>query len=93
MILGFGATVMLLGRYLFKRFGEKPAIGYIFYPIAFPIAAALIFSPLSSFLMHLKPFFPRGSFAECIMLAFYKIIPAILLIVFWRSNLRSGEYP
>jgi len=99
MILGFGAAVVLLGRYLFAKSGEKPAVSYVFYPFGFLLALGLIVCPpIMGFLIRLAPFYAKGSVGEWIMLVVWLVIPAVFLLAFWRGKMKGGlslktDYP
>lgn len=99
LLCGWSAATLLAGRYWYARSGGKPAVGYLYPPLAMLAALALICSPLSKFLLWLAPFFGRGSFAEWIMLGFFIVFPTVLLFVYLlKGKVKSGlslrqDYP
>jgi hypothetical protein len=98
LICGWGAAFLLVGRAWFTRSGEKPFIGYLYPLLGMLAALVLIVSPVSNFLLWLAPIFQRGSSAEWVMLAFFLILPGVLLLTLWRGRMRSGmslkrDYP
>jgi hypothetical protein len=89
LIMLFGSTCILIGRWWFKRSGNNPIVGYI-YPFITMIAALLLMiSPISNFLLWLGPIFQKGSVAEWIMLAFHLLVPTALLLFVWRGRMTS----
>ena len=87
LIMLYGSACILLGRWWYRKSGYKTLIG-ILYPILSMIAALLLMiSPISSLLLWLGPFMPKGSSAEWIMLAFHLLVPTALLIFIWRGRM------
>jgi hypothetical protein len=89
LIMLYGSTYVLLGRWWFRRSGYNPVIGYVYPYIAFVLALITMVSPASQLLLWLAPFFAKGSFAEWIMLAFHLAFPTFLLIYFWRGKMKT----
>ncbi|MFI9380454.1 hypothetical protein [Kutzneria sp. NPDC052558] len=88
-LVGYAATFFLLGRWWHRKSGYAKAVGYV-YPVAAALAALLcMFSPITSFLLYLTPFFAPGSPAEVVMLAVLLVVPAVLLALFWRGRMSA----
>jgi hypothetical protein len=89
LIMLFGTTCILIGRWWYKRSGYKRWVG-ILYPFLSMFAALLLMiSPISSFLLWLQPFFQKGSIAEWIMLAVHLLVPTALLLFVWRGRMTA----
>ena len=89
LIMLYGATCLLLGRWWYRKSGYKPIVGYL-YPLISMIAALLLMiSPLSSFLLWLGPIFEKASQVEWVMLAFHLAFPTLLLIILWRGRMKT----
>jgi hypothetical protein len=89
LIMLYGSTCILIGRWWYKRSGYKPVIGII-YPFISSIAALLLMiSPISNFLLWLQPIFSKGSSSEWVMLVFHLVVPTALLIFLWRGKMTS----
>ncbi|HTX93242.1 MAG TPA: carotenoid biosynthesis protein [Anaerolineales bacterium] len=89
LILMYAAVYLLLGRAWFKRSGYKPVVGYVYPFLAILLALITLVTPLSQFLLWLAPFFTKGSSAEWIMLAFFLLLPTVLLAGFWRGRMKQ----
>jgi hypothetical protein len=89
LIMLYASIYYLIGRWWFRRSGYRPVIGYIYPFLATLLALLTLVSPLSQFLLWLGPFFRKGSSAEWVMLAFHLILPAVLLVVFWRGRMKT----
>ncbi|NMB61950.1 MAG: hypothetical protein GYA18_06380 [Chloroflexi bacterium] len=89
LIMLYGTTCLLVGRWWYKKSGFRPLVGYL-YPIITMIASLLLMiSPLSNFLLWMGPFFQKGQPSEWVMLAFHLMIPCALLIFLWRGKMAS----
>lgn len=87
LIMLYGATCILVGRWWHRRSGYSPVVGVV-YPFLASIAALLLMiSPISNFLLWLGPLFQKGGPIEWIMLAFHLIVPAVLLVFLWRGKM------
>jgi len=98
LICGWGATFLMIGRRLFERSSERKVVGYLYPPIAMLVSLVVVVSPLSNFLLWLGPFFHRGSITEWVMLGFFLLFPAALLLAGWRGRMAGGlslgqDYP
>jgi hypothetical protein len=89
LIMLYASAFYLVGRWWFRRCGYKPLVGYIYPLLATLLALLTMISPLSQFLLWLGPFFPKGSNAEWVMLAFQLVFPLVLLAVLWRGRMKS----
>jgi hypothetical protein len=89
LIMLYGAACLLIGRWWYRKSGYRPVVGVIYPFLAMIAALLLMISPLSNFLLWLGPIFQKGSPAEWIMLAFHLILPAALLIFFWRGKMTA----
>jgi hypothetical protein len=91
LLCGYAALALLAGRYLFKRSGYTPWVGYV-YPAAAMIAALglIVLAPVSQFLLWLAPFFTKGSVGEWIMFAVYLAVTLVVLAVFWRGRMKAA---
>ena len=89
LMIALAAASIYLGRWLFKKSDYNKAVGYIYPFGATLLALLLLISPLSGFVLWLGPFFAQGGFNELFMLAFWLILPVILLLVFWRGRMKK----
>jgi hypothetical protein len=90
LIMLYGSTYLLIGRWWFRRSGYRLIVGYI-YPFAGILLALItMVSPLSQFLLWLAPFFAKGSNAEWVMLAFHLAFPTALLAILWGGRMKSA---
>ena len=87
LIMLYGTTCILIGRWIYRKSGYKPLVGYIYPPVALIAALVLMVSPISRFLLWLEPLLRKGSVAEWIMLGVWLILPTILLVVYWRGKM------
>jgi hypothetical protein len=88
LLCGYAALTILLGRYWFRKSGERRLVGYLYPILAMLAALGLIVAPTSRFLLWLAPFFGKGSFAEWIMLSVHLLLPTVLLFALWRGRMR-----
>jgi hypothetical protein len=99
LLCGFAAGMILFGRWWFKKSGYKKAVGYIYPVLAMLISLGVLVTKYSSnFLLWLGPFMAKGSISEYIMMGFYLVFAAALLLFFWRGRMLNGisfkeEYP
>jgi hypothetical protein len=90
LIMFYGATFILLGRWWFQRSGYKAWVSY-----AYPLGAALLalvamVTPLSQALLWLGPMYSKGSNAEWVMLGFHLVFPLLLLGFLWRRKVKRA---
>ncbi len=98
LIMLYGSIYILLGRKIFQRSGYQSWVGYAYPILAMLLALITLATPLSQFLLWLAPFGRKGSVAEWIMLAFFLILPSILLLFAWRGKMNrafvlSADWP
>ncbi len=89
LIMLYGTTCLLVGRWWYKKSGYRPLVGYIYPLITMVVSLLLMISPLSNFLLWMGPFFQKGQTIEWVMLAFHLMIPCALLIFLWRGKMTS----
>jgi hypothetical protein len=90
LLCGYAAVTILIGRYLFRRSGYKPWVGYAYPAAALFAALLLIVSPLSQFLLWLAPFFSKGSAGEWIMLGVHGAATLAVLLFVWRGRMKAA---
>lgn len=89
LLTGYASMFFLLGRWWHRRSGYSSVVGYV-YPVLASIASLLVlFSPISSFLLFLSPFFAPGGVNEWVMLAVFLVVPVALLALFWRGRMTT----
>ncbi len=86
LIMLYGTSMLLIGRWWYRKSGYKPIVGYIYPIITMFIALLLMISPLSNFLLWLGPIFAKGGNIEWYLLGFHFLVPTLLLIIFWRGR-------
>lgn len=89
LIMFYGATCLLLGRYWYEKSGYRPLVGYLYPFLAMFLALLLMISPLSQFLLWLGPFFEKGQPVEWILLIFHLTVPSLLLALLWRGKMAA----
>jgi hypothetical protein len=87
LIMLYGATCLLIGRWWYRKSGYRPIVGLLYPFIAMIAALLLMISPISNLLLWLGPLFQKGGSIEWIMLAFHLAAPAALLIFLWRGRM------
>jgi hypothetical protein len=87
LIMLYGSTCLLIGRWWYRKSGYKPVVGYVYPFIAMIAALLLMISPISNLLLWLGPVFQKGSPIEWILLGFHLIIPSVLLVFLWRGRM------
>jgi Protein of unknown function (DUF422). len=93
LIMLYGSIFILAGRWLFRKSGFKPWVGYT-YPFAAMILALItMVTPVSQFLLWLAPFGSKGSNTEWVMLAFHMVFPILLLVLVWRGKMKDSFVP
>jgi hypothetical protein len=93
LIMLYGSIFILAGRWLFRKSGFKPWVGYT-YPFAAMILALItMVTPVSQFLLWMAPFGSKGGNAEWVMLAFHLIFPTFLLVFIWRGRMKNPFTP
>ncbi|QRN83539.1 hypothetical protein JR338_01940 [Chloroflexota bacterium] len=86
LIMFYASVCLLIGRSLYKKSGEKLIVGLVYPVLAMVISLLLMFSPLSTFLLWLEPFYAKGEFIEWVLLAFHLIFPSVLLLILWKAQ-------
>ena len=89
LIMLYGTTCLLVGRWWYKKSGYRPLVGYIYPLITMVVSLLFMINPLSNFLLWMGPFFQKGQTSEWVMLAFHLMIPCALLIFLWRGKMTS----
>lgn len=89
LIMLYGSTCLLIGRWWYKKSGYKTIVGILYPFITMFAALLLMISPISNFLLWLGPFFQKGQSIEWVMLAFHLLVPAALLVFLWRGRLKN----
>lgn len=87
LIMAYSATMLLVGRWLYRRSGERLWVGIVYPPVSMIVALGLMASPLSALLLWFGPVFARGGAVEWVMLALHLGVPLLLIGLFAR---RSG---
>ena len=88
LLCGYAAAFLLLGRWWYRKSNFSFAVGYLYPVLAMLAALGLLVTPLSNFLLWLAPFMEKGSISEWIMMIFYLLSAAVLLIVIWRGRMQ-----
>jgi hypothetical protein len=91
LIMFYGATCLLIGRWWYQKSGYRPLVGYAYPFIAMFAALLLMISPISQLLLWLGPVFQKGQSIEWVLLAFHLLIPTALLIFLWRGKM-TGRF-
>jgi hypothetical protein len=97
LVLFCSTITFTIGRYLYKKSGYKPAVGYL-YPILGALAAlGMLFSPLSSLFIDATYPLKIGAAVEWITLSFWSLIGFIGILI-WRFRMKSpltfpGDWP
>ena len=89
LIMLYGSTCILLGRWWYQRSGHNKGVGILYPFLSMIVALLLMISPLSNFLLWLQPFMQKGSIAEWIMLGIHLLIPVLLLLFLWRGRMTA----
>ncbi|MCK5811687.1 MAG: carotenoid biosynthesis protein [Clostridiales bacterium] len=87
-LMFYYATLILLGRYLYKKSKEKTSVGIAYITIA-PIAGVLlIVSPINRFLLFLYPIFPlfKNRVAEISMLSLIMIVSMVIMFIYRKRG-------
>lgn len=87
LLCGIASAFLLLGRWLYKKSDYRDWVGYLYPVLAMILSLGVLVSPLSRFLLWLEPFMEKGSVAEVIMMAFYFVLGAVVLAVFWHGQM------
>jgi len=87
LIMLYGTLCLLIGRWWHKKAGYNTLVGILYPFIAMFAALLLMISPLSRLLLWLGPIFQKGQSIEWFLLAFHLLVPAGLLIYFWRGKM------
>lgn len=87
LIMLYASTCLLLGRWWFRRSGERALVGIVYPFLSMLGALLLMVSPLSRFLLWLWPVFRPGGSAEWVVLAADLLVPIALLAVLWRGRM------
>ena len=90
IIMLYSSTVLLIGRYLYKKSGYKKIIGYAYPFVGMLIALLTMMSPVSRFLLWLEPFGQVQTNAEWVMFVAWLVIPIALLVFVWRGRMRGA---
>jgi len=88
LLCGYAAAFLLLGRYWYKKSGEKKIVGIFYPPLCMLAGLVTMCSPLSAFLLWLGPWFTKGGWTEYLMLGLCFATFFALLIV-WRGRMRD----
>jgi hypothetical protein len=86
LLCGYAAAFLLLGRYWYKKSGEKQIVGVLYPPLCMLAGLIAMCSPLSSFLLWLGPLFNKGGWTEYLMLGLC-FVAFIAILVFWRGRM------
>lgn len=89
LIMLYGSTCLLIGRWWYRKSGCRPLVGYLYPFLSMICALLLMISPISNLLLWLGPVFQKGQAVEWIMLAFHLLVPTALLIFLWRGKMTS----
>jgi hypothetical protein len=88
LLCGYAAAMILLGRWWFKKSGYKKIVGYVYPVLAMLISLGILVTKYTSnFLLWLEPIMTKGSISEYIMMGFYFVFTAVLLLIFWRGRM------
>jgi hypothetical protein len=90
LIMLYGATCLLVGRWWYRKSGYRPIVGCVYPFVAMLAALLLMISPISNLLLWLGPFFQKGSSIEWTMLAFHLAVPSALLVFLWRGKMTKS---
>jgi hypothetical protein len=90
LIMLYGSTCLLIGRWWYRKSGYRPVVGYAYPFIAMIAALLLMISPISNLLLWLGPVFQKGSSIEWIMLLFHLVVPAALIVFLWRGRMTKN---
>jgi len=88
LLCGYAAVFLLLGRYWYKKSGEKQIVGVLYPPLCMLAGLVTMCSPLSGFLLWLEPWFTKGVWTEYLMLGLCFMAFFALLII-WRGKMRE----
>ena len=93
LLCGYAAAFILLGRWWFRRSGERPSVG-VAYPVLTLLAAlAVMVSPLSAFLLWfggswgLPSYVEQGGWSEYVLLGL-ALAAMLAVVVAWRGRMR-----
>lgn len=89
LILGYGSAFILLGRWWFRRSGEKAWVGVVYPILATLLALGVLVSPLSALILWLGPWLQKGSWSEYVGLA-VSLAAFLAVLVTWRARMRRS---
>ena len=89
LIMLYGATCLLIGRWWYRKSGYRPVVGCVYPFLAMLAALLLMISPISNLLLWLGPVFQKGSSIEWMLLAFHLAVPTALLVFLWRGRMTT----
>lgn len=87
LIMLYASGCLLLGRWWYRRSGERPIIGVVYPFLGVIVALLLMVSPLSRFLLWLAPVLAQGGVGEWVMLSVHLAVPTVLLVWLWRGRM------
>jgi hypothetical protein len=90
LIMGYSSALLLLGRYLFKKFEYRKSVGYVYPFIAMPVALLLMKSPISRFLLYGEPFGHAKTNSEWVFFILWLVVPILILVFVWKGKMKEG---
>ncbi len=87
LIMLYASGCLLLGRWWYRRSGERVLVGVVYPFLGMVVALVLMVSPLSRFLLWLAPVLAQGGVGEWIMLSVHLMAPVVLLVLLWRGKM------
>lgn len=90
LIMLYSSTLLLVGRYLFRKLKYHKAIGYAYPFVLMPVSLLMMKSPLSRLLLFGAPFGHAKTNIEWFFFALWLIVPILILVFVWRGRMKEG---
>jgi len=88
LLCGYATIFLLLGRYWYKKSGEKQWVGIAYPPLCMLAGLLTMVGPWTSFFLWQAPWFDKGGWTEYIFFGLCFVAFFALLIV-WRGRMKA----